>query len=280
MNPDVDLSVYQRPWQTVLFLGISGAIAIAFPILLFLVLRRKCQLRGLPLVVGITLYFAFVLMLQNILNSFVVPEAWKVSNPAVFVVYSLLIGAVFVETGRLVGFWMLKQKYKDYGSIGTPLAVGIGFAGIESILVTGLFSSLQSFTTSNAINNGMMSKILEATPEVGKAETLVTIQTLMDTPSMNYLYPGIHSVIAVVFGIGLSLLIWHAMSRPGQLKYYGLALVLNILGGLGTAMMQVDVIDSYLAVEVYSAVIAVVTLLIGLQLHKKDRQAAGTLELN
>lgn len=228
-------------------------ISIGLPIGLFLFLRKRMNLKVVPMLVGAVAFVVFALILESLLHQLVLrPDAdgtiALLNNPLLYMLYGCFAAGIFEESARFISFRLLKKKYSG---VRTGFSYGIGHGGIEAILLAGL-AMLSNIVLSIMMNTG-------ATAALGNSpEILAGIATLQETDSYLFLVSGIERISAVVIQISLSLLVWFSVNRKGKGWLFPAAIVLHAVIDAPAALMQAGAISSIALVELLVAVAAVV----------------------
>jgi len=237
------------PTASILGMAVSAVIAIGVPIGLFLVLRKRLDLKVPPMLVGAAVFIVFALVLESLMHRIVLHPgadgtiALAQNNPALYVLYGIFAAGVFEETGRLVGFTLLKKRFHG---VRTGVSYGIGHGGIESVLLAGL-SLLSAIVISIMINAGIkLPTSLDA-----------TVTTMTTQPSGLFFVGGVERIFAIGTQISLSIIVWIAVTHKGKFWLFPVAIALHALADLGAALTQVGK-WSILATEVYTGVLAAI----------------------
>jgi uncharacterized membrane protein YhfC len=244
-------------------MAISALIAIGLPVGLFLVWRKRFNLKLVPVLVGAGMFFVFVLVLEQLLHMVVLQPAadgsiaLRQNAPLLYVLYGILAAGLFEETARLIAFTLLKRKYKG---VGTGLSYGIGHGGFEAIVLVGL-SMISNIVLSMVINSGSAATLGDL-PEVKTA-----IDALVGTDSYLFLIAGIERIAAIAAQISLSILVWLAVSTR-KFWLYPIAIGLHAIIDLPAVLAQIGVINSPLIVEVATFVLVAGLVVIALRAYK------------
>jgi len=162
------------------------------------------------------------------------------TSPWLYVAYGALAAGVFEETGRLVGFTVLKRRFQG---VRTGVAYGIGHGGIEAILLVGL----------TMVGNLVVSVVINLGQADGVPAAVVT--ALTGEPSWMFLVGGGERVIAIALQISLSILVWVAVTHPGRRWLFPLAILFHAIGDVPAAMMQAGFLTNVAVVESLTLVI-------------------------
>lgn len=157
--------------------------------------------------------------------------------PFLYVIYGVLVAAVFEETARYVIFRFIQRKrqleFKD------ALAYGLGHGGIEMIVV-GLLSLLNLFVLYQAVtqNPAQLTNLL---PQA-------TIDSIANTPVWSPYILVLERFMALAGQMMLTIWVWKAVSQH-HYRLFAVALAFHALIDLAPAMSQVGWIRSPLLVE-------------------------------
>ena len=220
---------------------ISTVVAFGLPVALFLGFRKRLGLRVVPMLVGAMVFILFALVLEQFLHAFVLrPDAdGKIAlvtqNPLLYVTYGVLAAGVFEETGRLVGFTLLKRRY---ARVRTAVSYGIGHGGIEAILVLGL-AMISNIALAAIINGGQAASALASLPP---ETALAVTESLTQTPPVMFLIGALERVLAMIVQLSLSVLVWVAVTHAGRRWLFPLAIVLHAIVNVPVTCYQVGLL--------------------------------------
>jgi len=214
-------------------MAVSAIIGFGLPIGLFFGLRKRLNLQVVPMLVGAAVFMVFAETLEQLLHLIVLHPhadgtiALRDSNPALYVVYGIFAAGIFEETGRFVGFTLLKCRFRG---VRTAVSYGIGHGGIEAILLLGV-SMLADIGLSVVINANPHGQVAEALPHA-------TLSALTETPPPMFLMGGGERVLAIAIQLSLSILVWVAVTHKGRFWLYPLAIVLHATCDVPAAIAQ------------------------------------------
>lgn len=230
--------------------------------LIFVKIKYKASLAAA--LVGAAGFVGFALILEQLLHSLVIPSI--MGNPWLFVIYGCLASGIFEETSRLAGFALLQKTKMPLGA-NNALAYGIGHGGIEAMLLIGMVY-FNNLIFSLGINS-MGAEALAAEAGVNGNAILAAANQLTATPSGLFYLAGFERILAMLLHIGLSLLMWLCVTKPGLKLLYPACIALHGLANLGAAMLQAGLnIPVALIYVIMITVIAVIYLLF-FKLYKK-----------
>jgi len=218
------------PSATIICMAISMLVAIGLPISLFIGLRKRLALSPVPMLVGVGVFIVFALVLEQLLHRLVLHTtpsgqiALLITHPALYVLYGIFAAGVFEETGRLVGFLILRRRFTG---VRTAISYGIGHGGIEAILLVGL----------TMISNIVLAILANAGVLTGQIYQ-PAITTLSGTAPAAFLVAGMERIFAITIHLSLSILVWVAVTRRGHWWLFPLAIVLHAASDLSAACYQ------------------------------------------
>ena len=211
---------------------ILGEIALPFGV--FLWLKKRYGVKWMLFGVGVLTFIASQVLHIPLLSAFgqilrnQLPP-YDVSYTAIFLEAGMLglLAGLCEETARLVGYWLLKDRAKTFGS---ALALGVGHGGIESIAIG--ISVLLTFVTSLLALHSQQT-VAGATPQSAAA--------IFAYPWYVPLVSLFERLTAVSLHLTLSVMVWQAVTRRawgwylGAVMYHALvdalAVALPLLGG-------------------------------------------------
>lgn len=211
---------------SMLFMGISGLVAILAPILILIYFRVRKKADISPFFIGCAIFVGFVFVLENVLHWLVLQKSGTIGqtiqgNIILFGIYGGLAAGIFEEFGRLFAFKVLmKKRLKPQNA----LSYGVGHGGIESILIVGL-TMVSSLVMSVMVNSGQIQSIL------GTGSTrdalLAQITALAQVPSYQFLLSGVERLAAITLHISLSVLVFAAVTIPAKKFLFPVAIALH-----------------------------------------------------
>ncbi|MDR1237738.1 MAG: YhfC family intramembrane metalloprotease [Propionibacteriaceae bacterium] len=231
----------------------AAVVAIGLPIAIYLVLRRRLELKFIPTLVGAGVFIVMVLVLEHTLHTFVLQPAADGSialiktNPAFYATYAVLAAGIFEETGRFVAFKLLRKRYQG---VRTAISYGIGHGGIEAILLVGL-NMVAYLALAVMINTGS-----------GPALPPVVTDLLAQFDLSSLLLGGVERVFAIVIQLTLSVLVWVAATQQGKWWLYPVAIVVHALIDVPAVLLQIGMLD-IVSVELIVAALAAVLAVVG-----------------
>lgn len=254
---------------SMIFMVITAVISIGLPIGLFLVLRRKFELRVVPMLVGAAAFFVFALVLEQLLHMLVLRPVNGVielmNTPALYVLYGIFAAGIFEETARFLSFSLLKKKYKG---IETGLSYGIGHGGIESALIVGV-SMISNIVFSVMINSGTASALGDSVQ--------AQLTALVDTAPYLFLISGFERILVVIMQVSLSLLVWFAVDSKDKWWLFPAAIVLHAIVDIPAALMQVGIIKSIILTEGLVAINALILVMITVSVCKSIKRSGKNI---
>jgi uncharacterized membrane protein YhfC len=215
-------------------MAISLGLIVLFPVVLAIVLYRRYRFSWLAVLVGAVVFLVFQVLtripLLGVLGQMPWYQQFAANNFFLFILALSFTAGLFEEVGRWLGFrFPLKGRWRTINGV----AYGIGHGGFEAIILTGL-AYVNNLVISLMINTGQFETLIA--PQMGAlAETVRA--GLVDTPSFHFLIGGLERVFAMVFHIGLSLVVMNAvrLRRPLFLLY---AILLHTATNLAAVLIS------------------------------------------
>jgi len=253
------------PVISILFMAVSAILAIGIPVCLFIVFRKKFNLKVIPMLFGIAGFVVFALVLEAIVHRIVIGRFISPSTPALYVIYAAFMAGIFEESARFIAFKILKRKYEG---IGTALSYGIGHGGIESILLAGL-AMISSIATSIIINTGNIEIITGKLQGDALAVANYQLQALIATAPYMFLVGGFERVMAMAVQLSLSVAVFYSVFGKNKLWLYPLAILFHAIVDIPAVIFQLGGIKSVFMVEGIVCLLAVSAVFLARYLHKK-----------
>jgi uncharacterized membrane protein YhfC len=291
---------------TLTCLVLATLFVALLPVVLFRRLRRPLGLNGRDAIAGVAVFALFAMVIERALNSYVLHQnqtvvAW-LSNPLAFVIYGSLAAGVCEEVGRFIAMKLMWRRAVDGAakaasagasavtdtgrkpslearvamrrkSVAAPstgdstgLGYGIGHGGAEAWMV-GVLIQIQWIVFAVVENRGELDTYLGNVP----ADSLMRIHLILASlaPQMAGIFV-VERVAALMFQIGLSVLMWHGV-RAGWRAVLPLAIVVHAVVDVPAALFQARVLPLY-AVDGLYALLAVIVAAV---LVKRFRQPAA-----
>lgn len=231
----------------------SIVLSILFPVGLLVYFRKKEHTDYKSVIVGAIIWIVFSQILEKSLNLTVIgTPLYKMAIP--FAIYGALAAGVFEETGRFIAFkYFLKnnRNWKD------GVAYGIGHGGIEAVLIGGI-AGISNLSYSILINNGTFDKLISTKLPAATAATLKS--SLLAAPSYLFGMAGVERVFAVIFHIGMSLLVLYGIRNRKNI-YLLYAIIAHALFDFIPALYQVHIVKSIWLVEGVIGIMAVIVVI-------------------
>jgi uncharacterized membrane protein YhfC len=235
-------------------------ICIGMPLGCFVYLLVKRQRPLIPFLVGFAVFVVFQLILRVTFMGLIVSTDWYknlLNNTWLFGMFAGKIPGLFTEVGRFAGYKLLLKNRNEFHD---GIAMGVGFAGFDSIFIGGLnyFSSL---SLANLINSGQTSQIATMTDAETAGEV---VKSLTSTMPLDIYLGGLDRIFIFVIHIALSILVLLGI-RKRKLSFLGIAVLAHlVIDGLPEALKF-----SNLALVIYAGVLAAVSIAFLLRARKQ-----------
>lgn len=231
--------------------------SLALPIVALIVWKKKQGIELRPALLGAAAYFVFGMVLEQLINAAVLGDGtssvsvFLLENPWLYAVYGGLTAGILEETAR---FLVYRTMMKD--SVGRENAVlfGIGFGGLECIMVLGL--TVLSTLIMSVSFNSMGAEAFAA--QYANSEYQVVLDTIAEINAISP-FAGVMNCVerAAVFTlqIELSVLVFGAV-RLEKFWLYPVSILLHSVVGLLAGLYRTNVITSVYLLEVLLVVFA------------------------
>ncbi len=219
---------FSIPVLSIVFMFISGVIAIALPIFIarHLLIKKKAPLK--VFFIGAFIFILFVLVIEAFVNNTLLQNTGSfgesiTQNIWLFALYGGLAAGLFEEVGRLVAFKFILKKEKKKE---TALMYGIGHGGTESIILVGL--TMISYVISSILLN--MNQLHTLIPDQATlAATYDSLSVLADLSSFEFLFAGFERIVAIILQISLSVIVFKALTTKGKGYLFFIAILIHAL---------------------------------------------------
>ena len=261
------------PALSIAFMILSLAISIALPVGLCIYFRKKKRADILPFFIGCAVMILFAFVLEGFINRAVMASSAGavIQNSSwLLALYGGIMAGVFEETGRFLAFKTVLKKQQ--GNDANALMYGAGHGGIEAIAILGI-ASINNMIYSVLINSGNTA-ILTA-PLSGDVLKQVedAIQTLITTPSWQFLMGSVERILAIVLHIALSVLVWFAAKKKKQWYLYPVAVLIHFAVDAVAVILSSNGV-SLILIEGVIAAAAIAAALYARSVWKKERTFA------
>ena len=233
-------------------------MSLALPILALVIWKKKEGTELRPAWIGAAAYFVFGMVLEQLINAAVLGtgssavSTFLLGHPWLYAVYGGLSAGILEETAR---FLVYRTMLKD--SVGRENAVtfGIGFGGLECIMVLGL-TVLSTLMMSISFNN-MGAEAFAA--QYANSEYQIVLETIAEINAISPL-AGVMNCVerAAVFALQIELsVLMFGVVRSQKFWLYPVSILLHSVVGFLAALYQTNVLTSVYLLEVLLVVYAV-----------------------
>jgi len=250
----------------------SALVGIGVPIALVFIVRRRTKFNYVALVTGAVVFAVFALALESAAHRVVLAPGsasygFLISNPFLYALYGGLMAGIFEETGRLVGFKLIRRTDKG---VGTALSYGIGHGGAESILLLGvtMISSLVLVLTTGQAGAGA----------ANSPQTAATLASLAATPPTMFLVGAFERILALSVQISLSVIVWLAATNRKPFYLFFVAILLHLAVDYSAGLYQTGLLKNVWLVEGITAIWAILLPILARALYKGWKASQPTEE--
>lgn len=257
------------PVLSIVLIIMNMVLGILIPVLLLVVLKKKYQASLKSFFVGCGVMFLFAFVLEQIVHMIVLGSGLGTSiqaSPIAYALYGALMAGLFEETGRFLAMRYL--LHKEQGNPYNALMYGAGHGGFEMVMILSI-GMINNLVYSLMINMGQTQALLAPLDENTRATLQAGFDTLIQTPSWQFLLSPIERLAAITAQMGLSVIVWFAATgRKSQISLYILAIALHaLLDGVAAWTAKVGV--PLLAVEAIVWVLAIAIVWLARAIWKK-----------
>lgn len=242
----------------------SIVLSVGVPLALLIVGKAKYRARISSFFIGAGTFLLFAMVLERLMHLLVIQVCGlnAQSNPWLYYVYAAAAAALFEETGRLLAMKLWMKKRLDFPN---ALMYGFGHGGMEAILIGGL-ANISTLRSMLMINSGAMQNALDTLSAEAAAQAAVKLSSLWTTPAPLFFVSGIERIGAMILHIGLSLLIYRAVTsgkRGIAALAYGIHFVVDFIAVAFAAALPIYIL------EIGVLALAVGTLALSLKLNRQ-----------
>ena len=200
------------PALSVIFIIINLLLGIAIPVGLCIFFRKKYHASLQSFFVGCGVMFLFALVLEQIVHALVLGSGIGTTitnNIWLYALYGGLMAGLFEETGRFLAMRLVLKN--DHSDAHNALMYGAGHGGFEAMMILTL-GMLNNLIYSVMINTGQTQVLLAPLDEATKATLQTAFDTLISTPSWQFVMSPMERIAAIAAQIALSVIVWFAAS--------------------------------------------------------------------
>lgn len=235
-------------------------ICIAMPLGCIVYMLYKRQKPFIPLLVGLSVFILFQLILRVTFMGVIVSTEWYqnlLKNTWLLGLFAGITMGLFTEVGKFVGYKLLLKERRSFSD---GLSLGIGYAGFEAIFI-GALNYFGSLSLANMINSGQTDQIAAMSNPDMANEVVKNLTTAM--PIDIYL-GGLDRIFMFIIHIALSVLILLGI-RKQKLAYLGIAVLAHlVIDGIPEALMFSNV-----AIVIFTGVLAALSVMTLLHAKKQ-----------
>lgn len=248
--------------STIAALVICMILAVLIPIAAVIVFKLKNRDARLPCaLIGAGTFILFAIILeQQLLHSIMRPIVS--GNAVAYVLYGILAAGIFEETGRLAAY---KTIMKNNLTTKNAVMMGLGHGGAEMLLLLG-FSMISLIGSAMMVNSDGLESVIR-TLSAGNAEKAGLIREQLEAlTAYNFGTMALsiyERLLAMTFHVCMSVIVFHAVTQPGKMRLYVLAVILHALFDVPAAMYQVGALSIpvvYIVMTIFTAIVVGLTI--------------------
>lgn len=257
---------------SMVFMGISLAVSVAIPLILFLYFRKRRHCDFQPFFTGCLVFLLFALVLEAAVHRLVLGSAAGGAireNTLLYALYGGLMAGLFEETGRYLAFSTVLKKYR--GNDENALMYGAGHGGFEALVILGL-TMVSNLSLAALINTGHLDQITGSLSGEALSQAQNAVSTLTSAAPVFFLAGIVERIFAVSAHLALSVPVWFAVKERRPLLYILSILLHALLDGV-TVILSGKI--SVWAVEGFIGLTVLVIVLIAAAVWKKYARKPG-----
>ncbi len=265
--------------ETIAAMAVGGLLALIIPIGAAVIFKLKNRETWLPSVfIGAGTFFVFAMILEQLLHAVMLPIVQ--GSKVLYCVYGAFAAGVFEETGRFIAYKTLMRKHY---STKNAVYTGIGHGGCEAILLLGM-TMLSNISVAASVNTLGIDEFVKIS-SAGNPELAETVRSQVEAISaIDFAVMGqsiYERVLAMVFHVCMSVIVYKAASQRGKVWLYPCAVVLHALLDVPAVLYQTGVLTGIPAVHgimtAFTAVVVVGTAVLAKKLPDKNGQQNARL---
>lgn len=229
-------------------MAVSASVAILMPLALTIYLYTKYRISIKSVFIGVLVFVVFQIATRIPLLQYLSTSDWYIeaSKNIWFLAFFLPFTAgLFEEAGRFLGFrYLLKDRLEWKNGV----AYGIGHGGIESILLVGI-TMINYVLHGILINSGQFDAMIA--PNLSQSVAQAIKDTLINTPSWQFLIAGVERMLTMAIQIGLSLVVLYGVKTKKYI-YLLYAILLHMLVDIPAVLVR-NMVIAELIVSVFAA---------------------------
>lgn len=254
------------PVLSIVFIVINMICGCLLPIGLLLLLSIKYKAKVSSFFIGAGTMLLFALILEQLLHMVVLgsPVGETINNNIwLYGIYGGLAAGIFEETGRFLAMKFAMKKC--HGQKQNAIMYGAGHGGFEMFALVGI-GYINNLLYAVMINAGMIETMMAPLDDATKEILKQAIDTIITTPPAMFSVALIERLAALTAQIGLSIIVWKAVTRKGKVYLYPVAILLHML--MDTVSAIIIKKANVAAAEIFICLFAVVIVLIGIKIYK------------
>ncbi len=252
------------PTSSIVFIAITLLITLILPLIIWVVLAKKVKGITPAIIAGaLGFYIPQIVIRLTLLQLFsMMPQyqEFTQNNP---IVYALLLGfsaALFETAGRLVVFFVMKNRLSYHFGLGA----GFGHGAIEAMYLVGL----------TYINNLVIVFIINSSGAAGLAQMLGDadmatglIDTIVATEPSMFLVAGFERIFATLFHIAMSLIICYGITAKKLPICIAIVMVAHTVIDTASVLLNINGAN-LLYIELMLLVVAIIAVVVIIKIKK------------
>lgn len=269
--------------EQITLMVIGTIIFLVVPIIIAIIWTIRKKERFSTVAVGALTFLLFAIVLEKpIQNVLVFPVQMGLAEHGASrfinarpVLWAFIVGlfpGVFEETGRFVAYKTVLKKRKNKE---TSISYGIGHGGFEVMLILGL-TFITYISYSLMINTGTFKVVIDQAINQApdQADQLYALAGQLASFSVSDLAVSIvERIVAFLYHVGASILVFYACKEKKYLWLYPLAIVIHTVldGFMGLSIVNVITLSDWALEAIFGICAAFVFFGAYFMLYKKDK---------
>ena len=251
-----------RPLSDTAMYGMMFTLGVSFilPIALAIYGKVKLGARLSSFFFGLGTFIVFAMTLEGICHSLVMKYVYDFTqNIWVYAIYGGIMAGLFEEGGRY-----LCMRYVMRGTLDSENALmfGVGHGGAE-MMIAGGFGAVSNLVLANVMNSGQLGTLVNQLEPEMKDTFMTQLAALTAQDGSVFFMAGVERISALAIQIALSYIVYLAVRKGGDMKYFVIAILIHALIDMSSVLMA-----SYLPVYAMEGILIAIAAALGFYTYK------------
>lgn len=238
---------------------VNMILGVLIPIILLVYFKKKYKIGVKSFFIGCATMLLFAFVLEQIVHMVVLGSSLGKTiqeNIWLYALYGSLMAGLFEETGRFLAMRFVLKKEQDNAH--NALMYGVGHGGFEMFVILSI-GMVNNLIYSVMINLGQTQTLLAPLEGASQNALQAAFDTLIQTPTWQFMISPVERIGAIVAQIGLSVIVWYAATgKKVKIHLWGLAILLHfvldavavVIAKKGVNIMLVELIVWLMAIGI------------------------------